>query len=417
MKRRLLMPFVVGLLSFYTAYSQSEKYAKVDFERTEVLKVIDQADLSTQRLKLVLPANAPLPEKVYTLTNLAELKIDQAYNTAPPAIGRLSPEINKLTKLQRLTINNAGLTAFPEHFNELKQLKQFTFSSEEISIKRFPDLSRLDSLQVVEIRLNENSNFGEIENADKIFNIPTIEKLRLVLCQLDDKTIGGIAKLTNLKDLELSTNNISDLSVLSHNRQLQKLYMPGNMVTDFSPLVQNTQLKQVVLFKNNITSLPTSLEGLEQLEELDLRFNQLTELTAAIKHLKSLKKLSLDDNNIKSIPAEIGQLKSLELLTIRGNGITELPDELFELPNLRILDVVGNNLKTLSPKMYTSNIQEISITQYGDGGFEFKAESFAKMRNLRKVAIHTPGGNLKMQNELSKEKRKFEKMKPYVTVF
>ena len=95
---------------------------------------------------------------------------------------------------------------------------------------------------------------------------------------------------------------------------------------------------------NQLVSLPTSIQKLNQLWKLDLYDNRLTELPSEIVGLKELRWLSVSGNQLVSVPTNIQKLNQLQGLHLNGNKLTKLPSEIGDLKELRRLDVSGNPL-------------------------------------------------------------------------
>lgn len=90
-------------------------------------------------------------------------------------------------------------------------------------------------------------------------------------------------------------------------------------------------LKNLNLSSNNLTSLSGNIGLLCNLEKLDLCDNKLTKIPKEIGQLKKLKSLNLTDNALKDLPDELVQLKNLKLLRIHGNQIKNISIELIHV--------------------------------------------------------------------------------------
>ena len=95
-----------------------------------------------------------------------------------------------------------------------------------------------------------------------------------------------------------------------------------------------------------MVSLPTSIQKLNQLDNLYLSGNKLTELPSEIGDLKELRKLDVSNNQLVSLPTSIQKLNQLEELYLYDNRLTELPSEIVDLRKLRRLGVRGNPLSS-----------------------------------------------------------------------
>jgi Leucine-rich repeat (LRR) protein len=177
-----------------------------------------------------------------------------------------------------------------------------------------------------------------------------------------------IAKLTNLKELEISCmEDLRDLpEEIGSLSKLEKLIIDnGNgckmNITIPSSIGNLKSLKVVRLYgamdpfslkrdHSSATSdvsltkakrLPKTVAKLENLEELDLGRNRLKIVPPEIASLHKLKILVLDYDDIHEIPSFIGELKNLQQLSIRSNGGVKLPASLATIKGLKIN--MGNN--------------------------------------------------------------------------
>ena len=72
--------------------------------------------------------------------------------------------------------------------------------------------------------------------------------------------------------------------------------------------------------------------------------NKFTELPSEIGDLKKLRTLNVSHNQLVSLPTSIQKLNQLEELHLYGNKFTELPSEIGDLKKLRSLNVRYNPL-------------------------------------------------------------------------
>ena len=70
--------------------------------------------------------------------------------------------------------------------------------------------------------------------------------------------------------------------------------------------------------------------------------NKLTELPSEIGDLKELRKLYVSFNHLVSLPTSIQKLNQFEELDLSDNKLTELPSEIGDLTELRRLYVSNN---------------------------------------------------------------------------
>lgn len=163
---------------------------------------------------------------------------------------------------------------------------------------------------------------------------------RIVSLYLKDKGISDITGLefaTNITELDISQNPITDLRPLSNLTQLTGLHFwhfPGNSTNlDLRPLASLINL-EVTTFEGNGISDITPLAGLKKLRELYLTNNRIEEVHS------------------------LAGLINLEILFLEGNGITDI-SPLSKLKKLRILHLKYNNIQDLSP-VSDLNLSEFS---------------------------------------------------------
>jgi Leucine-rich repeat (LRR) protein len=109
--------------------------------------------------------------------------------------------------------------------------------------------------------------------------------------------------------------------------------------------VKENRVSGITLDECNLTSLPRSIEKLQNLEVLDLQYNNLTEFPESISNLTSLRTLILSFNNLIEIPESISNLENLENLFIKHNLLYSLPESICELTSLERLNLIGNPIK------------------------------------------------------------------------
>lgn len=154
-------------------------------------------------------------------------------------------------------------------------------------------------------------SYGDIVSLEDIKYMPNLSTL--MLCNQRISDISPISS-SNIVELSLHGNSISDLSALSDCLSLRKLSISANPVSDISPL----------------TSLPA-------LSELDLGATDITSIDDCLK-MRSLTKLQLEDCRALEDFSALGNMNYLLYLSIRPCS-DETFDMIAELTNLRSLFV------------------------------------------------------------------------------
>ncbi|WVZ14763.1 hypothetical protein V8G54_012329 [Vigna mungo] len=128
-----------------------------------------------------------------------------------------------------------------------------------------------------------------------------------------------------------------------------------------------SQIDALDLSNNNISDLSSFLcgkIGTTNIRTLDLSNNQINgELPDCWEHLNSLKFLDLSNNKLSGeIPQSMGSLVNLEALVFRNNNLTgELPSTLKSCASLIIFDMSRNLLSGRIPSWIGENLQELKI--------------------------------------------------------
>ncbi|MEW6497808.1 MAG: leucine-rich repeat domain-containing protein, partial [Cyanobacteriota bacterium] len=164
--------------------------------------------------------------------------------------------------------------------------------------------------------------------------------------------------LLNCTMLNLSDNEITDLSPLSGLTNLTQLYLTGNEITDLSPLSGLTNLTQLYLNYNQINDL-SPLSGLTNLTQMYLDNNQITDLSP-FSRLTNLTQMDLDNNQITDL-SPLSRLTNLTQLDLNSNQITDL-SPLSGLINLTQLTLYNNQITDLSPLSGLTNLIELTLS-------------------------------------------------------
>ena len=146
-------------------------------------------------------------------------------------------------------------------------------------------------------------------------NDPNNVKIEAAIRRTIEKPTGELTKedLVKVVELNLSDNQIDDVSTLKKLKQLKELSLSGNKLSDVSALKDLKQLKELSLSGNQISDL-SALKELQQLTFLSLDFNKISDVSL-LNRLSQLTVIGLSDNQVKDVNAfkELKQLKQLYL--------------------------------------------------------------------------------------------------------
>ena len=172
-------------------------------------------------------------------------------------------------------------------------------------------------------------------------------------------SLEGLQYCTNLAELCLWNNAISDISILSGATGLTALWLDNNQINDISALSGLTDLASLYLGGNQLADIGP-LAGLTNLMELCLWDNTISDV-GALSGLDSLAKLWLDNNQISDISAFSG-LTDLTWLFLGGNQLTDI-SSLSGLVDLIELDVSRNQVTDIGPLVGLTRLAELRLSQ------------------------------------------------------
>ena len=131
--------------------------------------------------------------------------------------------------------------------------------------------------------------------------------------------ISPLAELTELMSIDLSNNQVSDISPLSSLKRLEGLSLWNNLVSDISPLSELTELYALVLDENVIGDI-SALSELTEMQYLGLSDNYISDLSP-LASLSDLYQLTLDSNEISDLSPIYG-LSNLIFVSLDNNYLS-----------------------------------------------------------------------------------------------
>ncbi|CAL6057669.1 leucine-rich_repeat domain-containing protein [Hexamita inflata] len=145
-----------------------------------------------------------------------------------------------------------------------------------------------------------------------------ITNLTIYQCELS--SINWIKQMMQLRELDLSVNNISDISELSYLTALKKLDLDANRITDISALSKLVKLQVLSVFGNQIRDIQY-ISNLVNLEILNISNNQIIDISA-LRNIKQLRELFMQNNQVVHIESLINL--NLQYLDLSHNFIFDL---------------------------------------------------------------------------------------------
>ncbi len=157
--------------------------------------------------------------------------------------------------------------------------------------------------------------------------------------------LKGLEYASKLTELNISDNEVTDLSYLKDIGSLETLIADGNEIESIAALTNLNRLKWVNLGDNRLADL-TAFSNLSALETLSLYNNEISNINS-LQGLTNLKYLDLEGNKINDLSA-LSNLKELKTLLISGNELTSLVS-ISGLGKLSYIYASNNQIADLSP--------------------------------------------------------------------
>ena len=178
-----------------------------------------------------------------------------------------------------------------------------------------------------------------------------------------------ILHCTQLIQLSLANNQIKSIGNVTKLITLQKISFYNNKLQNISGFGKLKKLRFIDLRFNQLKSITSSIEDIENLEELLLDGNQLLKIEFCILSLRKIKNLSVRENlipqckvmlyeawsrdyricdmsflNMNHLPKEIFLLRFIVELNLSFNLLESIPPQLGKLSTLKVLNLSNNQL-------------------------------------------------------------------------
>ena len=326
----------------------------------EVLRLLDTHDPEVAQRIMALERRRD------SLNSAGKVKIagtEYDMNTASLSLsgmGLTDGEMDQVAKLYALTSLNLSGNSISDisALSTLGGLTALDLSDNNISdIRALAELKGLRTLYLDNNPITDFSVLAELENLTTL-SIKGIaiseEQLQALSSALPscaihtdtdqedaaDITLGGVTFKSDVKELNLSSRGITDISALSACRELERLDLTGNKISDITPLMDIPGLKELVIKDNQVTDL-RPLMALNTLAYINAEGNGITS-TVPLGSLTGLKELHLAGNPISDYSG-LSRLYSLETLGLEDTGLQDDDlDSLKGLSNLRLLTITNN---------------------------------------------------------------------------
>lgn len=344
----LIFHYFEGIREFDISFTELESVGRGDFIKADNLMYLSASHNKISELSSSLFLSAPNISVVdFSYNNI--VKVSASAFASAVLMSRLHLSHNLLQKLDKNTF--ATMTMLDELHLDFNQL-------EVLDVDLFAHNTAL-------ARLSLNNNRIIRLECDSIKELVYLNRIDL--------------SMNKLEEFNTSCISSTDLDLIIHNNQLQKLTLRNVASVHASHnqikhvYIENgiSNLKSLKLASNNLTNITGIFEHLNSLETLDLSYNFVGKLNIStfakltnLEHLnlghtnlsninfgtffhqKELKSLDISYNNLNKMNFDVflPYLKNLESLVLDGNNLTEMEGLTHSMfPQLSVLSISNNN--------------------------------------------------------------------------
>jgi Leucine-rich repeat (LRR) protein len=339
--------------------------------------------------------------------------------------GELPPELESLTSLQRLTLDNNGirgqvpvmpylkhlhlsyndLTGYmPDHFSEMTRLETLSMSENVLQGSLPMNFAALTKLRILALSGNQLT-----AGMEQIYSLTNLEEIYLSYNSFEDRlSNGSFHTLPNLKVLDMKSNRLSGPlpDALWNLTKLEVIDFHHNAFDGHinNVIHHNHPLKYLDVSSNILGGgLPPSMSNLRSLTHLDVSYNRFElVLPDYLANLTKMKTLMLTENDMfgpqplpywirgmtdlqhlsfrltsrtGTLPSWFGELTQLELLDLDWNHVSgTIPTELGQLSSLKYL-MLNRNLMNGKIPTQVSLLPNLKMLMVDNNGFSGELEA------------------------------------------
>ncbi|CAL5992546.1 Conserved_hypothetical protein [Hexamita inflata] len=235
-------------------------------------------------------------------------------------------------------------------------------------------------------------NSCNLSNLQGIEQMVQLTDLNLSMNQLKD--ISLLASLINLTKLDIGQNNIENISVLANFKKLTSLDFSQNLVTDISAIAQLTQI-QILDLSYNFVGLLDDLSDLISMVRLNVSKNSITNINS-LKTMINLVYLNISFNKIISLEI-CKQLPKLHDLRLESNLIQNF-EPIAQLQNANKYWITNQLTPTDEDYMRSYNCTLPAVKNFISQNINESSQNKLKLFNKYKNQI-TNDSKLSINNE------------------
>jgi Leucine-rich repeat (LRR) protein len=188
-------------------------------------------------------------------------------------------------------------------------------------------------------------SFQNVQDLSFLEFFPHLKELHLSGTRT--KSLSPLKHLTNLKILILNSRSVSNIEVLSRLSSLEELTLDSTFVTSLNPIAKLANLKKLIFREGPKLKDISALNHLENLEVLYLQSDLVTDFSL-VSNLKKLEDLQIQSVHLKDLTF-LSQLKDLRSLLLHSKKNVFDLKPLAQLNQLDQLHIEYNGLTDISP--------------------------------------------------------------------
>ncbi|XP_064101883.1 protein flightless-1-like [Macrobrachium nipponense] len=328
--------------------------------------------------------NTGIPHSIEEMSSLRWLRVN---NTG---INKVPDEIGNLQKLEHLSLKNNNIDKLHGAVTHLPCLRSLNVRHNKLKKSCIPkELFHMDDLTTLDFSHN---NLGEIPEGLE-------EAKSLLVLNLSNNDIEEIPAQVFVNCTDLLYLNVGDNRLETFPPQIRRLVHLQTLILNNNPLThfQFRQLPSLLALQTlhmrctqrTPANLPSHLDALVNLADVDLSHNSLCIFPDCLYTLRNLKRLNVSDNEISEVGASIENWPKLEVLNLCRNNLTSLPSQICKLENLRRLMVNENQLDFEGIPSGIGKIVALEVFSAAHNQLEMIPEGLCRCPNLKKLILNS----------------------------
>ena len=302
--------------------------------------------------------------------------------------------LGNLTKVTKITLQYNNFTGhIPSSLSNLKDLTFIDFSHNNFGGLggEIPFLTNLTKLNAVNLSYNQlTGQMCEFQPNN------SLQSLRLENNRLNGSILNSISNLVNLRELHLSSNNLSGIVEFDKSTNLKELntldLSNNSLLLGIKSNSNHTfpHLRNLSMSSCNIIEFPKFLKSSKYLKYLDLSNNRIPNQIPEwmFEVVENLQFLDLHANLLQgNLPVPTSNMTAFFMSNNRLTG--EIPSMICKASDLEILDISNNNLSGKIPQCLGNFSHSLLVMDLRTNNFDGTIpDTFEKYNSLATIAFN-----------------------------